>query len=752
MDTIKEVGSRVGMELRDGKSAEVGCTDRIKKLSVTLHASRPNLELQRTRVFTEHFKATESESQIRRRYFAMAKVYETLPIFFVEGERLLGWQGSRVRSNNFSIESHAHWLESEFDTFETRKFDPWQITPEDKQELKEIHIPYWRDKTLTSKWRHQVTQPDVLLYSGYVDASNYISNPGSHFIPDYPQLLSIGYRGYYDKCARILESLDESQPENVSKRDFYEGMMEVCRGIRKYGVNLKNAALAEAARQTAPARKQELEAAAARVEKICWNPPDTFVEALHLVWLNTMMLNVEGSGPCINLGRIDQFLWPYLERDLEAGCLTVFDALEYMEEFNIKCCNIPWLLPANLAVYFGGYYRWAGGYCVGGYDADGNDAVNLLSYLCLRAARETRTTAPSVHVHIGSKTPDAFLRECVKLAAEGMGHPSFFDIESIYKMIPYSAAGPHGINNFSLREIRERACTGGCVEPKLQGYCYGHTNANITNLGNTVSVTLNNGVLPKGCPGYGAGTQIGCATGDPRTFQTFEEFYAAVFRQFQYQIDLCHAHLLVAEKITAEEHQMPLFTMMATGAIEKGVDIAAGGAILNSGPHYMLSGVADLGDSLAAVKKLVYDDKVITMDQLLKALDADFEGYEDIRQLCLNAPKYGNDIDYVDELTARALRDFAEYCATKRCWRAGNYSDAGIQPTQTNVAMGNMCWALPNGRKALTPLADTLSAEQHMDVHGPLAALRSYGKIDHTACTNGTILNMWISKNELVAR
>ena len=528
--------------------------------------------------------------------------------------------------------------------------------------------------------------------------------------------------------------------------------MEVCRGIRKYGVNLKNAALAEAARQTAPARKQELEAAAARVEKICWNPPDTFVEALHLVWLNTMMLNVEGSGPCINLGRIDQFLWPYLERDLEAGCLTVFDALEYMEEFNIKCCNIPWLLPANLAVYFGGYYRWAGGYCVGGYDADGNDAVNLLSYLCLRAARETRTTAPSVHVHIGSKTPDAFLRECVKLAAEGMGHPSFFDIESIYKMIPYSAAGPHGINNFSLREIRERACTVGCVEPKLQGYCYGHTNANITNLGNTVSVTLNNGVLPKGCPGYGAGTQIGCATGDPRTFQTFEEFYAAVFRQFQYQIDLCHAHLLVAEKITAEEHQMPLFTMMATGAIEKGVDIAAGGAILNSGPHYMLSGVADLGDSLAAVKKLVYDDKVITMDQLLKALDADFEGYEDIRQLCLNAPKYGNDIDYVDELTARALRDFAEYCATKRCWRAGNYSDAGIQPTQTNVAMGNMCWALPNGRKALTPLADTLSAEQHMDVHGPLAALRSYGKIDHTACTNGTILNMWISKNELVAR
>lgn len=749
---IKEAGSRLGMELRDGKSAEVGCTDRIKKLSVILHKSRPNLELHRTRVFTEHFKATECESQIRRRYFAMAKVYETMPIFFVEGERLIGWQGSRVRCNNFSIESHAHWLEADFDTFETRDFDPWQITPEDKQELKDVHIPYWRDKTLTMKWMHQVTKARVMLESGYVDASNYISNPGSHFIPDYPQLLAIGYKGYYKKCEDILSTMDESLPENVGKRDFYEGMMAVCLGIKAYGEHLKERAFEEAEKYTDdPVRQQELKDAGIRAEKICWDTPDTFVEALHMLWLNTMLLNIEGSGPCINLGRIDQFLWPYLEKDLEDGTLTIDQTLEYMEEFNIKCCNIPWLLPANLAEYFGGYYRWAGGYCVGGYDADGRDAVNLLSYICLRASRETRTTAPSVHVHIGSKTPDSFLRECVKLAAEGLGHPSFFDIESIYKMIPYSAAGPDGINNFSLKTIRERACTVGCVEPKLQGYCYGHTNANITNLGNTVSVTLNNGVLPKGCPGYGAGTQIGYPTGDPRTFKTFEEFYDAVMRQFKYQIDECHAHLLVAEKITAEEHQMPLFTMMATGAIEKGVDIANGGAILNSGPHYMLCGVADLGDSLAAVKKLLYDDKTITMDELLKALDADFVGYEHIRQLCLDAPKYGNDDDYVDNLTSRILQDMAEYCTTKRCWRAGNHSDAGIQPTQTNVAMGQKCWALPSGRKALTPLADTLSAEQHMDTHGPLAALRSYGKINHTACTNGTILNMWISKTDLIA-
>lgn len=751
MSNIVEVGSKGGMDLRTGQVTEVGCTKRIQKLNGILHASRPNLDIHRTRIFTSYFSTHESESQIRKRYFATAEVYRTMPIHMEEGERLLGWQGKKIRCNNFSIESHAHWLEEDFDTFETREFDPWQISPEDKQELRDIHIPYWRDKTLTSKFKAQTRLPEVLLKSGVVDCSNYISNPGSHFVPDYHELFRIGYKGYYEKCNRLLEEMNPADPENVQKRDFYEGMKAVCCGIRAYGIRLKEAAYVEAEKIEDSVRKAELLEAGNRAERITWETPTCFADALHAVWINTMLLNVEASGPCINVGRLDQLLWPYLQEDLEAGKETVDSALEWMEEYNIKCCNIPWLLPEGLAHCFGGYYRWAGGYSVGGYDANGNDAVNLLSYICVRSARETRTTAPAVHVHIGSKTPDSFLQECIKLSAEGLGHPSYFDVESVYNMIQYNGAGLNGANNLPLKFIRERATTVGCVEPKIEGYCFGHTNANITNLGNIVSLTLTNGILPTGCPGYGAGTRIGCESGDPRTFQTFDEFYAAFMKQYKWQINLCQEHMLVAERLLAEEHQMPLFTMMATDAIEKGVDVMAGGAILNSGPHYMLCGVADMGDSLEAVKKLVYDDKVISMQQLLDAVAANFEGYEDIRNLCLDAPKYGNDIDEVDQLTSRALQDCVEYCATLKCWRAGNYSSAGVQPTQTNVAMGEMCWALPTGRKALTPLADTLSAEQHMDINGPLSAIRSYGKINHSACTNGTILNMWISKTDLVA-
>lgn len=749
-DRIVEIGSKGGMAMRSGQITEVGCTERIRKLNGLMHKSRPNLELQRTRVFTKYFKAHESESQIRKRYFAMAEVYRTLPIHIEEGERLLGWQGSKMRSNNFSIESHAHWLESDFDTFETRAFDPWKISAEDKEELRTEHIPYWSDKTLTSKFMAQTREPRILLESGYVDCSNYISNPGSHFDPDYHELFDIGFKGHYEKAKNILAGLDRKDPDNVGKKDFYEGIMEVCTAIRDYGARLKEAAYEAAEKETDETRKAELIAAGDRSAKICWETPKTYAEGLHLMWITQLMLNTEGSGCCINIGRMDQYLWPYLEKDLAAGRETIKSALEWMEEFHIKCCQVPWLLPEGLTHYFGGYYRWTGGYSLGGYDADGNDAVNLLSYICLRAARETRTTAPAIHVHIGSKTPDTFVAEAVKLSAEGLGHPSFFDIESVYNMIRYNGCGLNGSNNLPLKLIRERATTVGCVEPKIEGYCYGHTNANITNLGNTVSLTLTNGVLPAGCPGYGAGTRIGAESGDPLSFETFEEFYEAFKRQFRYQIDLCHEHMLVAEKLLAEEHQMPLFTILATNAVEKGKDVAAGGAMLNSGPHYMLSGVADMGDSLAAVKKLVYDDKVITMKELLDAVEANFEGYDDIRALCLKAPKYGNDIDYVDRITSKALQDCVEYCSTLKCWRAGNYSSAGVQPTQSNVATGGQCWALPNGRKALTPLADTLSAEQHMDVNGPLAAIRSYGKINHSACTNGTILNMWVSKGDLV--
>lgn len=747
-EQIKEVGSKLGMEWRDGKLAEVGSTYRIQQLNKLLHAYRPSLEVQRTRCFTRVFKATEGEPFLRRRYMACAETYATLPVTIHDHERIVGWQGKKPRSENFNIEVHAHWLGEELDQLPQRQFDPFLIDPEDVEELRQEHIPYWKDKTLTAVWRKQVPNPDKMFFCGVADCINYLSNPGSHFIPDYQTLLRIGYGGYADIARERLEAVDDNNPEDIGKRDFYNGIIAVCEGIRTLANNYAQAARQMAATEMRPERKRELEEIAEVCSRVPWGPPRTFREAIQTVWWTEMLLMIEGAGPSMTYGRFDQYMYPFYKKDVEAGILTPDTAMEYIEELYIKTTNIPWLMPTQLAYYFGGYYRFPH-LGVGGLTKEGRDASNELSYLCLRAMRHVRTTGPSVALYLHSKTPESLLIEACKLSAEGMGHPSFFNVDTYSRMLEYRAGGLHGKSPYTAEQILEGGAPIGCVEPGVSGLQYGHTDSAIVNLGAVVSLVMNNGVKPAGVPGWGAGQQVGPATGDPRDFKTYEEFKEAIKKQLAYHIKEVHAHMIVAEKIMAEEHQMPLFTILCRGCVEKGKDVVGGSAYCNVGPTIQCVGLADMANSMAAVKKLVYDDKAITMDELCRALDANFEGYETLRLKLRNAPKYGNDDDYVDNIAAEMFQYFSEVVRSLKCYR-GHYSDPAIQMVQANVGFGEMTWALPNGRLAGKPLADTMSAEQQTDVNGPTAAARSYGKLNFPAFTNGTLLNMWISRSELV--
>jgi choline trimethylamine-lyase len=747
-DDIKEVGSKLGMEWRDGKSAEVGSTDRIRRLNKMFHSFRPRVELQRTRVLTDHFQKTEGETYIRRRYAALAKVFETLPVSIYDDEQLAGWQGAQPRSENINIEMCAHWLDLELDGLDQRPFDPFKISQEDKKELREKHIPYWKDKTLAYKWSKRVQVPEKWTLSCIAIVTNYISNMGTHFTPDYNTFMSIGFKGYQERARLALGALDETDPANLGKRDFYEGIIAVCRATRKLGMNYAEKARELAADCQDTIRKKELLGIAARCERVPYEPPRTFIEAMQACWFVLVLLNIEGSGPGVTLGRFDQFMYPLLKKDLDEGIITVPEALELIEELYLKITNFVWFNPALMAHKVGGYYRFLS-LDVGGLNGQGRDASNLLTYLCIRALRYVRTTGPTVHVQIHQKTPDSVLIEAAKLTAEGMGHPSYFNVETLYAMLRMRTAGLTGKSPYTEKELREGAVMIGCVEPGVQGLQYGHTSSSLINLGNTMSLTMNNGIFPKGVPAWGAGTLMGVETGDPRNFGSFEALMEAVKVQLKYQITQCHAVMLVAEKLHAEEYQLPTFTILARGAVEKGVDVVAGGAQVNIGPTHECSGIADIGDSLAAIKKIVFEDKKFSMDALCKALDADFAGYETLRRELLSAPKYGNDDDYADDIVAEILSYFARVVGRLKCWK-GYTSDPGIQTVQANVLMGLSCWALPSGRKALEPLADTLSAQQNMDVNGPTAAARSYGKIDHGVLSNGTILNMWISKSELV--
>ncbi|MHB1404906.1 MAG: pyruvate formate lyase family protein [Desulfitobacteriaceae bacterium] len=745
---INEVGSKLGMQWRDGTSAEVGSTYRIQQLNKLLHVNRPNLEIHRTRCFTKVFKATEGQPFLRRRYLASAETYATLPVQIYNHERIVGWQGRKPRSENFNIEIHADWLGNEVDDMPERRFDPFQISLEDIQELKTVHIPYWQDKTLTAVWKQQVPNPDKMFFCGVADCINYLSNPGSHFLPDYKVLMQIGYGGYAKLAEVSLAKLDDNNPDDIGKRDFYEGIIKVLEGVRIMANNYADKAQELAASETDPQRKTELLEISDVCRHVPWNPPRTFREAVQTAWFTQMLLNIEGAGPSMSYGRFDQYMYPFYQRDVEAGILTPEGAMEYLEELYIKTTNIPWFQPTQLAYYFGGYYKFPQ-LGVGGLTKDGRDASNEISYLCLRAMRHVRTTAPSVALYLHQKTPESLLIEACKLSAEGMGHPSFFNVDTYSRMLEYRTGGLNGKSPYTMEQILEGGCPIGCVEPGVMGLQYGHTDSAIVNLGAVVSLVMNNGVKPAGLPGWGAGEQVGPQTGDPREMKTYEDFKAAVKKQLEYHIKEVHAHMIVAEKIIAEQHQVPLFSVLAREVIEKGKDVSSGSAYCNVGPTIQALGLADMFNSMAAVKKCVYNEKTVTMDDLSNALEADFEGYEDLRLKLRNAPKYGNDDDFVDDIATEMFQFFSDTVRSLKCYR-GNYSDPAVQMVQAHVGFGEMTWALPNGRLAMKPLADTMSAEQQTDVYGPTAAAKSYGKLNFPAFTNGTLLNMWISRSELV--
>ncbi len=745
---IKEIGSKLGMEWRDGKSAEVGSTDTIKKLNKLLHSFRPSIDLHRTRIFTDHFQKSEGETYLRRRYFACAKVYETLPVTIHDYEKLVGWQGKQPRSENICIEVCADWLDEEIDSLGTRQFDPFIISDLDKKELIEKHIPFWKNKTVAFKWSKRVKVPQKWTRSGICTINNYISNIGTHFTPDYNTFIQIGFKGFEDIAKEKLKTIDEVNPEDLGKRDFYEGIIAVCRATKTLGGRYAQKAREIAAQCSDAKRKAELKEIADRCEKVPYWPPESFIEALQACWFVLILLNIEGSGAAVTLGRFDQYIYPFLKKDLENGVLSIESAVELIEELYIKITNLVWFQPKQRAQQTGGYYRFIS-LDVGGLTKDGKDGSNLLSYLCLRAMRNVRTTGPSVHVQVHQKTPDSLLYEAAKLTADGMGHPSYFNVETLYSSLRMRNAGFEGQGSYSEEELREGAVALGCVEPGVQGLQFGHTSSSVVNLGNTMSLVMNNGVFPKGVDGWGAGTLMGVKTGDPSEFKNFDEFMDAIKIQLRYQIRQPHADLLVAEKLHSEEYQLPTFTILTRGAVERGVDVVSGGARVNIGPAHECIGVADLADSLSAVKMFVFEKKEISMDNLCRALDADFEGYEIIRQKLRQAPKYGNDDDYVDDLATEILRFFALEVSKLECYK-GHRNDGGVQTAQANVVAGLYCWALPNGRKAGKPLADTMSAAQNMDINGPTGALKSYGKVDHAILANGTILNMWFSKSDLV--
>ena len=748
--TNATAGAALGNELRAGTVAQVGSTKRIQALNGMLHANRPNVDITRARAYTKIYKQTEGMPSLMRRYKASAEVYRTLSDNVYDHEQLVGWPTQKIRGANFAIELHAHWLAEDLPNLRERTYDPFDITDEDYRELEEELLPYWKDKTMAVQWGHYVSQREWNRgqFGGVSDVSNYLCANGSHFIPAWTDVIQHGFVKYYEKAQRLLEALDPNDPESIDKRIFYTGILEVLEAIRDWGERLSAACARRAREEKDPVRKQELENMAAMMKRVPWGPATSFHDACETAWAVCFFLFVEGAGPSITWGRFDQYMYPYYKEDIEKGILTPEKAMELIEELYVRVTSNVWFQSTQMAYIFGGYYRYPH-LDVGGLDENGRDASNELSYLCLRAMRYAKTTSPAVSLLLHQKTPDSLLYEACELAAEGMGHPSFFNCEGLYSMLEHRAGGLEGYSHYTRKDILKFGSPIGCVEPGAEGLQYGHTDSGIINVAGAALMAVTNGVMPEESDNMFAGKLLTFESGAPGSFQTFEAFYDAVKAQIKYAIDEAHANLLICEKLLAEQFNLPTFTVLLEGALEKGKDATAGGAKVNVGPTMNMCGFGTMVDSVAAIKKVVFEDRAATLEEVCAACMQNFVGYEDLRTKLQAAPKYGNDDDFADAIAADLWKWFSTCTMRLKMYR-GHYCDAAVQMVQSNVGYGAMTGATPNGRLAGMPLSDTMSATQQADPHGPTAAARSYGKLDFPAYTNGTLLNMWISQSELI--
>ena len=715
-----------------------------------LHSNRPNVDITRARAFTKVYRETEGLPALLRRYKAIAEVYRTLSDNVYDYEQLVGWPTKRIRGANFAVELHAHWMKDDLKNLRDRTYDPFEISDEDYKELEEDILPYWQDKTAAAQWAHYVTPEewDRAQFGGVSDVSNYICANGSHFIPAWTDVIKHGFQKYYNEAKVLLDELDPNDPTSVDKRYFYQGIIEVCEAIKNWADRLSAACLRKAETEKDPVRKKELKDMAAMMRRVPWGPATSFHDAVETSWVVCFFLFVEGAGPSITWGRWDQYMYPYYKRDIEAGIITPESAMELIEEMYIKVTSNVWFQSTQMAYIFGGYYRYPH-LDVGGLDENGRDASNELSYLCLRAMRYVKTTSPAVCLMLHQKTPDSLLREACELSVDGHGHPSFFDVETLYKMLENRGACANMHSNYTSYDIKKYGSPIGCVEPGVEGMQYGHTDSGIINVAGCIYAAVCDGKKAKGVDGTRCGQVVTYASGAPELFDTYEKFEKVCLDQIEYAIKECHSNLIIVEKLLAEQFNLPTFTMLLDGALEKGLDATNGGAKVNIGPTIQMSGFGTAVDSMAAIKKVVYTDHEATLRDVANAIEANFVGYEELRAKLIAAPKYGNDDDFADDIACRVWSFFGDTVNHLKMYR-GNYCDAAIQMVQSNVGYGAMTGATPNGRLAGQPTSDTMSASQQADTNGPLAAARSYGKLDYTKYSNGTLLNMWISQSEMM--
>ncbi|MEW6696620.1 MAG: choline trimethylamine-lyase [Bacillota bacterium] len=704
-----------------------GLTPRLERLRANYLKAKPSVSTYRARAFTQVTKENPGLPKILLRAKCFRKACETAPLLIQGDELIVGHPCGKPRAGAVSPDIAWRWIRDELDTMSTRPQDPYQISEEDKLILREEIFPYWEGKSVDEVCQQQYEEAGVWSFSGeaYVsDLSYHQVNGGGDTCPGYDVILiKKGINGVRQEAVERLSKLSMENPEDIDKIYFYKAEIETCDGILAYAKRLSDYARELADREQNSTRKKELCQISEVFTNVPANPPRTFQEALQSVWTLESLFVVEENQTGISLGRLDQYIYPLFKADMEAGRMNKLEAFELLGCFLIKCSEVMWLSSELGAKYFAGYQPFIN--CtIGGQKRTGGDATNDLTYLIMDAVRFTKMYQPSLACRIHNKSPQKYLKKIVDVVKAGLGFPAcHFDDSHIKMMLA---------KGFSIEDARDY-CLMGCVEPQKSGRIYQWTSTGYTQWPIAIEFVFRRGMMKW------HGTMQGLDTGDLDSFKTYEEFDTAVKKQIEHIIRLSAIGTLVSQRIHRDLVPKPLMSLLVEGCMEKGTDVTNGGALVNFGPGLIFSGLGTYADSMAAIKKLVFDEKKYTLKQMRDALDANFAGYETLRTDCLNAPKYGNDDDYVDEI-ASDLVTWTERVHNNFKMLYSHFSH-GTLSISNNTPIGEITGASANGRLDWTPLSDGISPTQGADKLGPTAIIKSVSKLSVESMNIGMVHN-----------
>ncbi len=717
-----ETGGPNGSARPTAAPLPAGSTERVRRLRARLLDTTPSLCAERGLLITEAYQKYQADPPVLRRAKALAHILANMTITIAPDEIIVGNQASAPRAAPLFPEYLVDFLADEIDDFPRRRADVFEVSPEVRASILQDIVPAWRGKTLND--RVMAIMPEDVAAAqkaGVISGRGNITSGDGHIIMDIERVLAVGLEGVIAEAEAALANLSPYEAAEFKKRPFLQGAIIALRAA----IDFARRFAAEAERQAGqpsltPERRLELQTIAATCRRVPAQPPRTFQEAVQSAYFVHLISQIESNGHSFSLGRFDQYVYPYYQTDLQAGRISRAQALEMLELLWLKLFSIIKVRPWDHTRFGIGYPTYQN-VTIGGQTPNGQDATNDISYMVLETIRNVRLTQPNVSARLHTGTPDRFLLECAKTIKLGFGMPAIKNDEIIIPALLEKGVSPADAYNYAIV---------GCIEAAAPGkWGYRVTGMSFLNVLKILEITLNNGVDPR------TGLQLLPGRGELTAFNTFEELYRAFYEQFMFYTRTSF-HLDAVADISLEELAPDAFcSALVADCLQRGLTIKEGGARYDvvSG---LQSGVTNVANALMALKKLVFDEKILTPAEVMAALAANFEneGGEVVRQRLLRAPKYGNDIDEVDELAARVMQDYQAEMIKYHHSRYGRGPIGGGYAGSTsnisaNVPLGAKIGATPDGRRAGEPIAEGVSAMHGTDASGPTTVMRSVSKL-----------------------